>query len=165
MNNKLSTLALASLITVSSTALLSESASALTITLDSINYEITTITGTYGDLQTDLETQPWWGFTALAESGADQVGDGLGFPNGLGPYFGYERTTLSTRGWAFDSEDNDAIGIGVFDPGGFSESRTWAIVDQSTSVPEPSTIIGLGTLIAFAFGTDFKRKLANVKKK
>ena len=165
MHNKLSTLTLVSLVAFSSTALLSKSVSALTITLNSINYEIITTTGTYGDLQIDLEAQPWWGSTNLAESGADQVGDGLGFPNGLGPYFGYERTATSTRGWAFDSEDNAAIGISVFDISGFSESRTWAIVDESTTVPEPSTIIGLGTLMIFAFGTDFKRKLGKAKKK
>ncbi|MGK7939739.1 MAG: PEP-CTERM sorting domain-containing protein [Crocosphaera sp.] len=32
-------------------------------------------------------------------------------------------------------------------------------------VPEPSTIISLGTLITFAFGTNFKRKFVKAKKK
>ncbi|NES99298.1 MAG: PEP-CTERM sorting domain-containing protein [Sphaerospermopsis sp. SIO1G1] len=36
---------------------------------------------------------------------------------------------------------------------------------QPTSVPEPSTIIGLGVLGTFCAGTGFKHKLAKAKKK
>ncbi|MGK7955144.1 MAG: PEP-CTERM sorting domain-containing protein [Crocosphaera sp.] len=38
-------------------------------------------------------------------------------------------------------------------------------IEASTSVPEPSTIIGLGILATFGFGTSFKRKLVKAKKK
>lgn len=134
-------------------------AKAAQINLSGTIYNITTIDGTFGDLQTTLESQPWWGSSALAEEGAGDLGASLGFPNGLGPYFGYERTATSTRGWSFDDEENAAIGIGVFDPDGFSASRTWAVTETATSVPEPLGI--LGTIAALGMGAGMKRKFAN----
>lgn len=111
-------------------------AEAVVIDLSGTPYSIDTTVGTYGDLQTALESQPWWGSSALAEEGAGDVGASLGFPNGLGPYFAYERTSTSTRGWSFDDDDDSVIGIGVFDPEGFTASRTWAV---ATLIPEPTT--------------------------
>ena len=133
-------------------------AKAVQINLGGTDYNITTTTGTYGDLQTTLESQPWWGSSELAEEGAGDLGASLGFPNGLGPYFAYERTATSTRGWSFDDEDNAAIGIGVFDPGGFSATRTWAITEAVASVPEPASLLGLAAVAGIGLAT--RRKLA-----
>ena len=59
-------------------------------------WDVTTVTGTFNTLQSQLETQEWWVDRALAIVFANELGASLGTPNnplsGLyyGPYFGYD---------------------------------------------------------------------------
>lgn len=65
------------------------SAQALTLTHNSVDYNITTRTGTFDNLQPLLSQQPWWvsqpaeeaGARALAEDLAGLLKDSLGLPN------------------------------------------------------------------------------------
>ena len=78
MNKILASIATAS-ITVGAVSFIAPEASAVTVSFDGTDYEITTITGTFEDNQATLESQPWWGNATLAEGLAGELGLAAGF--------------------------------------------------------------------------------------
>lgn len=54
------------------------SADAATFTVDGVDFELTTVSGSFNDNRALLESQVWWGNAELAEALAETVKDGLG---------------------------------------------------------------------------------------
>ncbi len=144
--------------------------SASTIILNGTDYEITTFNS--NEPLEKLMEQPWWGSSEKAELAALTLGDSLGLPNPLGihqqaPYFAYgvyEHPTNSVLAALQIQTFMPRIG-GTFNSqtGINTDLNTFAIVAEKNTVPEPITILGAGT--AIAFGAGFKRKIGKAKKK
>jgi hypothetical protein len=162
-------------------------AQAAQISLEGMDYEVTTITGTFADLFDILNDQPWYteddNTSTLAFSARDQVGEQLGFPatntldTTLGPIL---RTPLfafdDLRGGGFSGDfalaslSDGPIDLldGVLDaPSGAvnytaDTTLTFAVVapDEPESVPEPMTLLGLGAVGLVGAGSALKRKQA-----
>ena len=148
MKNTLVSLATATTIVVGS-ALIAPSAEAITITLDRTQYDVTTRVGTYTELESLLESQPWFGAPVILEDAARQVGGELGFTSPL---------------FAFQEDLGGFFFLGVFVlPDPFAEdgisfsSRPlgrdvrfgFAIAEEVEEVPEPLTILGTITFGGF----------------
>ncbi len=85
----------------------------------------------------------------------------LGFDSSGNELFKFEFLDLQSAefaGWVAEEGDSPVFTIEIFTDGAESYDNLTVMV-----VPEPLTILGVGT--AIAFGTDFKRKLAKAKKK
>jgi hypothetical protein len=70
-----------------------KSASAVVVTVNSVQYDITTITTSFTAGSLELMAQPWWSDSQTSVDFASAVGGSLGTPNfgGLsGPYFAYD---------------------------------------------------------------------------
>ena len=115
------------------------------------DYDITTVTGTFDSLQTQLQATPWWGEPAASSSFAAFVGDGLSTPNSIN---GFPRGPLfaSSESFSFVSSSSWYPGVILSSPPGvggvsvFSNvSYTWAVASTPTAVPEPLTILGAAT--------------------
>jgi hypothetical protein len=125
------------------------------------DYDITTATGSFNSLESQITSTPWWNNPTLAYGLAIEIGSDLGVPNGLwyGPWFG------------FRSDYEIFVGILLFDTyNGRIETGydlktpvyTWAVEGSNvTAVPEPLTI--LGSITAAGFGVAFKRKKTSKK--
>jgi len=64
----------------------------ITVTVDGTEYFVSTVTGTFTDNMTQLESTPWWGDQSLAQALAGAVADDIGTPNNGGdggPLFAY----------------------------------------------------------------------------
>jgi hypothetical protein len=124
-------------------------ADSITVTVDGTQYDITTVTGTFTDNMTQLESTPWWGDATLAQAIATAVADDIGTPNdgGIGgPLFAYSL---------------DAVNAYLFIQGNVNmtsvqESVSFSYgVGSAVSAPEPeplsmlfSGLLGLGLLVA-----------------
>jgi len=71
-------------------------AQAAIFTVNGTNYDITTKTGTYSSLSSQLALNPWWGNASLASTFSNKVGNFFGQPNEFlfAPYFAYKLVTL-----------------------------------------------------------------------
>jgi hypothetical protein len=72
--------------------LFATTAQAVVVTVNSTQYDVTSLFGNPGSALTTLQTQPWWGNSSTATSFAAAVTGQLGFPNSsltLGPLFAY----------------------------------------------------------------------------
>ena len=125
--------------------LLATPSKAVTITLNSTSYDIVASNPGLSpqDYQTTLESQVWWGDSALAQSAASQVGSQLGFTYAgfYGPFFVYDNSGT------FWSAYSDASGSGVTQVGILStyDGFTFAVADSASSVPDStSTVAALG---------------------
>ena len=119
-------------------------------------WDVTTVTGTFNTLQSQLETQEWWVDRALAIVFATELGASLGTPNtgqNFGPYFGYN-TYGSDKTWLiayrppfylFDSSISNTF------------SGVWAVATRAAVPDTGSTaaLLGVG-VVALAFA---RRKL------
>ena len=154
-----------------------ESASAITITLEGDQYEISTISSGFNDVESQLESQPWWGSEELAKSASDQVNTQLGTPNVnplnvldlLGPYFAFEKfievsglvntEVLKVSTYNTLTNGSQIKLLDVPDLGPLTKT-TYAVAQlvepPFEQVPEPVTI--LGTTIALGIGTALKKR-------
>ena len=58
-------------------------ASAFVITVDSVDYDVTEVVGTYAALESMLAVQVWYDDNLLAYALADELEGGLGYPNNV----------------------------------------------------------------------------------
>lgn len=150
---------------VLSIAFVANPAQAAIFTVGGIDYNITTVTGSYNSLASQLTTTPWFGNQTTALTFASTVGTFFGSPNSLpivgsaAPLFLYSNSpSLQSR--ARRASNGSFL---TFQPAA-SGNYTYAVgsVVSSSAVPEPLTI--LGAMTAAGFGASFKRKLAKSKK-
>lgn len=133
-----------------------ESAFPVTVTVGGTDYTITTISGAWSTVQTDLEAQEWWGDSALARDLAEAV-DALevgrdvnafldlygttGFtdygtpeasPPELGPLFAFQRGTMgsdpATNFRAFDGGSSESPGEYGEKNVADADSAVWAVI-------------------------------------
>ena len=128
----LKTLPLAGAAVAAAVVMAPGSAQAALFTVDGQQYDVTTITGTYNDNTALLESQVWWGDSALARAFAEVVQDALGTPNpldgsgdGEAPYFAFLSdapfvavanwdTTPAPAGFEFDLDRPTVTETAVF---------------------------------------------------
>ena len=70
----------------------SSRADSITVTVGGTEYNISSVTGTFTDNMTQIESTPWWGDQSLAQALATAVADDIGTPNNEGdggPLFAY----------------------------------------------------------------------------
>ena len=158
MNNRLS----AALLTVSATIalpLLSVApASAFTVTVDSIDYDVTVFSGSYNSDPALFQVPPfgkvpWWGDVTLALKFAPQVYNqlGPGPTSGNGPIFAYELSGADILGISQDLADplvqypetieiNAAVNYAIATP----------LNSAPTSVPAPLPVFGAAAALGWS---------------
>ena len=102
------------------------------VTVNGVNYDVSVVTGTFNDLQTELEGTPWWGNEILATDlfVAHSFTDG-------GPLIAYA--------WALD----DGLGMAHIAGGGVPVNVTdYYAVGEVVPAPEPTSLclLGLGAI-------------------
>jgi hypothetical protein len=160
-------LALGAAVALAAISLSAGSAQAVVVTVDGVQYDVTTFTGSYNDNTSKFQTpanggvMPWWGSSVLAVQFATQVGSGLGQPNNLGtpfgPVFAYATSGQNLRIHYYDSR-YPSPSILYYDALPQGDSFTWAQVNVS-AVPAPLPLFGA----AAAFG--FSRRLSSRSKR
>jgi hypothetical protein len=148
------------------------SAKALVVTVNSVQYDVTTFTGTYNNNTSQFETaanggvMPWWGSSASAEQFAITVGTSLGIVNNCqgskncGPFFAYAISgTSSILNYRFDQSASGGVGGVLISPlgAGYHASRDWAQATLHTPVPGPLPLFGVGA--AFTFSRRLRKKI------
>jgi hypothetical protein len=145
-------------------------AEAFVVSVDNVDYDVTTFTGFYDANASKFQTpanggeMPWWGNETLAKQFATAVGTNLGLPfiGKRGPFFAISTGILQGRSGAsrntqFASYDTTYGNPGIVYVSGASDSSwTWASVVQATlntrsttDVPAPLPIFG----VAAAWGS------------
>ena len=169
MNRRLS----AALLTVSATVampLLSVApASALTVTVGSIDYDVTVFTGSYNSNSSLFQIPPagqvpWWGNDMLAIDFAQQVYDQLGSGStpGNGPIFAYEVSGTDILGMSQDLgdiliqypetiADNAAVKYAIATP----------LNSAPASVPAPLPVFGAAA--AFGWSRRIRKRITGSK--
>ena len=170
MNKVFATIATAS-IAVGTATFITPEASAVTISLNGTDYEITTIEGSFNENQALLESQIWFNDGQLAINAANQVRDQLGFlpTNNISPIFALPPvtttivlpfdtfTSVSIDGYVWDARRGEVRNIrSALGTLSLENPRTFFVVEESEDVPEPLTI--LGTFVAGGIGFGLKKK-------
>lgn len=129
---------------------LAEQAQAVTVTIEDQQYEVSTVVGTFDDLEATLTAQVWWGDDNLAGDFFEAVGDSLGFPNDplisnpLGPLFAFKAGSTQFQ---FRSITDGGAAGGFADR---DEVFTFAIAEIA-AVPLPASLpllfAGAGALV------------------
>jgi|GEM_PF-6453555 len=121
---------------------------AVTITVGSDEFNISTIEGTYPSVLDLLKNQPWWGDSVEAVAAANAVGGALGYPNSsggrsplfvnadLGVLYEFASTSVGVPN-AIISRSRAAGPL----------SRTWAVAS-----PVPDSSVTLGMLVFSILG-------------
>lgn len=124
--------------------------SAATFTVDGDEYDVSTITGSFDDNVSLLESQVFFGDEDLALEFASEVGDLLGIFNFgfLGPLFAFDNGLPDSTGFhaPFDSSLSSAILTETANSN--ITDLTWAVVYPVAAVPLPAG----GLLLLSAFG-------------
>jgi hypothetical protein len=161
------------LITVSATValpLLSVApASALTVTVGSIDYDVTVFNGSYNSNTSLFQVppagqMPWWANDTLALNFAEQVFNqlGLGPTSGYGPVFAYELSGTDILGISQNLTDilsqnletianNAAVNYAIATP----------LNSAPTSVPAPLPVFGAAA--ALGWSRQLRKRIAEVK--
>jgi hypothetical protein len=134
-------------------------AQALVFNVGGTDYDVTTATGTYNSLITQLQSEPWWGNSALAVQFASTVNNQLGLPNGgQGPFFAFG-TGLFINSQVWSGSGVSQIGIDS------TTTITWATTTPATPVPFDipggATIPTVGSLLALALMRKAKKSMAS----
>lgn len=120
----------------------------ITVTVNGTEYFVSTITGSFTDNMTQLESTPWWNNQTLAQEIAGAVMDDIGTPNefngeeGGGPLFAWNDDAIDAFIWF----------QGTVYPTSPSESISFTYgVGSVIGAPEPSSLalipLGLGALL------------------
>lgn len=133
------------------------------------SYDVTTVTGRFTDLQTQLQSQVWWQNQNLATNFANAVGSSYGLINYYGyggPFFAYSTeqnfATLGSNNRAFvDFGSGGSVQTIFWD---VNDSAVYAIATQATPVPfnisGGATIPTVGSLFALALMRKAKKSMA-----
>lgn len=114
------------------------------VTVGGTQYDVTTVTGTFASLASQLESTPWWNDATNATSFANAVGSQLGFPNAVfgdvsnsGPWFAYgiQSNHVNTL---FEHSFNGSTNLAPV-TNSLSLSGTYAVI-AAAPVPEPATL-------------------------
>ena len=105
-------------------------------------WDVTTVTGTFNTLQSQLEAQEWWGDRDLAIVFANELGASLGTPNAaFGPYFAYTPWGYGNHGaWFIGYRDGTALDWNILS----TTSGTWAVAARAAVPDTGSTAALLG---------------------
>ena len=117
-------------------------------------WDVTTVTGTFNTLQSQLEAQEWWGDRDLAIVFANELGASLGTPNAaFGPYFAYTPWGYDNHGtWFIGYRDGTALEWNILS----TTSGTWAVAARAAVPDTGSTVALLGVGVA-ALASDRRR--------
>jgi len=150
------------------------SSQAFVVTVNSVQYDVTTFTGTYNANTSKFETaanggvMPWWGVSGSSNGGATQfaiaVGSSLDFPNqngSRGPYFAWQGQGNVTYKFVCVSSCSGQPGTdhaarsntGPNEPLVWAQATPTPLAPPAAPVPAPLPLFGA----AAAFG--FSRKL------
>lgn len=150
-------------------------AATLNVTLDNTTYNLETQSGKFEDYQTAITSTAWWGNSNLAKDLAVAVGDQLGEQGNNAPNFAFVYSSFLDESNGQTKVDYWYLFKGGLETGStpITSNTTWVISPSVTSsaatspeniptsaVPEPLTV--LGALTAIAFGVAFKRHAAKL---
>ena len=165
MLKKLTTLTLISAIVPTVAGMTASTAYAVTITLDSQDYEVELVEGSFLDISfsTLLEQAPWWQQdVAIASDAAEQFAtacqDGC-LPNDLqsvvsGPFFAHD-LQVPTGNIVYETY-GDMVGVTFAGTVPTTTLGTYAIASPIETIPEPLTL--LGSAAAVGIGILIKRR-------
>jgi hypothetical protein len=152
------------------------SAQAFVVTVNSVQYDVTTFTGSYASSTSKFETaandgvMPWWGDSNLAKQFATAVGSSFGNPNNAvgfdcdttcGPIFGYVANLGGFpnnfgKGW-IRLPDGNIVDLPIQPQ---TASFTWAqvaLVAAPAPAPGPLPLFGAGA--AFGFSRQLRKRI------
>jgi hypothetical protein len=162
-------LATSAAVALAAISLSAGSAQAVVVTVDGVQYDVTTFTGTYNDNISKFATpanggvMPWWGSDSLALTFSDAVGSSLGGPfnfavgNNWGPYFA---SSLLNQDVVRVGAAAYFMNLPTFGPGSYligsqgnhgpslQTSAVWAQVNVS-AVPAPLPLFGAALPLSF----------------
>jgi hypothetical protein len=141
-------------------------AKAFVVTVNSLQYDVTTFFGTYNANTSQFATaanggvMPWWGSSSLASQFATQVGSNLGTGNeGAGPLFGYQISTNNSSQVTTNVLVPSSVIITV--DVSKAQSYYWAkasLVAQPAA-PVPGPLPALGAAAAFGFSRQLRKRI------
>ena len=133
--------------------MLSMVANAAMVTVDGIDYDVSTVTGTYNDLSATLQAQIWWGDVGLAADFAVATEEQEGTP-----IFAYEDYGSGIFGTKYNANANANANAPpgpafLYPVVGYDESQVYATVTLSqVPLPAAAWLFGSGLigLVGFA---------------
>jgi len=168
MNSRLSAVLLTVSATVALPLLTATPATAFTVTVGSIDYDVTVFNGSYDSNPDDFQLppagkMPWWGSDTLATNFAQQVYDqlGPGPTSGYGPVFAYELSGTDILGISQNltnplSQKDETIATNA--------DVNYAIatpLNSPASVPAPLPVFGAAA--AFGWSRQLRKRIVEVK--
>lgn len=142
---------------------LPEAAGAATVTrtINGTSYDISTVTGSFNNLQSTLTDTPWWNNRDLAGQFAAEVGVDLGDPNfRRGPFFAYDTAGVEVRFRTWGFPGGFLPGGGLLDGLGAVGENTFAVATPTAATPIPTPAL-LPGVVGLGIATYRKRKLAS----
>jgi len=128
-------------------------AHALSVNVGGQSYNVGTLSGSFSNNASLLQSQPWWGDVLIAADFARAVGTGLGLPNSSGasgPYFSAYDGGISNFSTYIDGTGQ----LGIF---GVVSSTIASYAVTTSAVPGPLPI--LGAFAAFGFSRKLRKRI------
>jgi hypothetical protein len=133
------------------------SAQAVVVTVDGVQYDVTTFTGSYDSDTNKFQTpdnggvMPWWGSESTANAFAAAVGSSLGEPNTIstdtfGPIFAVRSEGGAIFGRYYGYNGSNTVNDYFRNS---SDSRVWAQVGPADPVPAPLPVLGSAAALGF----------------
>ena len=158
----------------------------LRVTVNSLQYDVITFTGSYNTNISKFETaansgvMPWWGSATVAQDFATAVGAQLGSLNSncspptcpsVGPLFAYEKSQLNPSGpysifWKALPDLSAQSGNSIINsPTSLGAAWTYAQATLYTppAAPVPGPLPALGAAAAFGFSRKLRNRIKHVK--
>jgi len=169
MNSRLSTALLTVSATVALPLLAAAPASAVTVTVGSIDYDVTVLKGSYNSNSALFQLPPagkvpWWGSDTLAVNFAQQVYDQLGSgPSfGYGPVFAYELSGTDILGISQNlANPSSQLDETIADNADVNYAIATPLNSAPASVPAPLPVFGAAA--ALGWSRQLRKRIAEVK--